>query len=331
MRARDRAGGPPGSSRVILVADSARHRAGRRPPRGGTEQHDLGAQHPALRHRRRGAGGAPADPRDRVPERRRRRRPRRRVRRGDRVEHPDASSSSTSTEPVAFALPSGNIACTMSVDGVTCTIASYTYAPPVVAGCTEMTGHVLVLNADGVAFDCVSGPPPAVAGDDVPVLEYGLTTSVGDYTCRSATDGVQCTDASGTGFQLARASWSELPGLRRRPAPTRQPDRRPPAGRTTDSGRSPDADAVLGREVQGVARLHVERRVELVDVAHHAVAAELVRASAGPWRSAGSISSSRPFDLPHLRPAEQHALRARSARRSRGRPRAGCPARSGRP
>ena len=124
---------------------------------------------------------------------------------------PTSSSSSTSTEPVTFALPSGNIACTMSVDGVTCTIASYTYAPPVVAGCTEKTGHVIVLNADGVAFDCVSGPPPAVAGDDVPVLEYGLTTSVGDYTCRSATDGVQCTDGSGTGFRLARASWSELP------------------------------------------------------------------------------------------------------------------------
>jgi hypothetical protein len=124
---------------------------------------------------------------------------------------PTSSSSATSTEPVAFALPSGNIACTMSVDGVTCTIASYTYAPPVVAGCTEVTGHVLVLNADGVAFDCVSGPAPAVAGDDVAVLEYGSSTSVGDYTCVSATDGVQCTDQSGVGFRLARASWSELP------------------------------------------------------------------------------------------------------------------------
>jgi hypothetical protein len=127
------------------------------------------------------------------------------------VSSPSASSSSTSTEPVAFALPSGNIQCTMSVDGVTCTIASYTYAPPVVAGCTEVTGHVLVLNSDGVAFDCVSGPPPAVAGDDVPVLEYGSSTSVGDYTCRSATDGVECTDSSGVGFQLARASWTTLP------------------------------------------------------------------------------------------------------------------------
>ncbi len=122
-----------------------------------------------------------------------------------------ASASATSTEPLEFALPSGNIACQMSVDGVTCTIASYTYAPPVVAGCTEVTGHVLVLNADGVAFDCVSGPPPAAAGADVPVLEYGSSTSVGEYTCRSATDGVQCTDSSGVGFQLARATWSELP------------------------------------------------------------------------------------------------------------------------
>ncbi|WP_315094167.1 DUF6636 domain-containing protein [uncultured Cellulomonas sp.] len=124
---------------------------------------------------------------------------------------PTSSSSATSTEPVTFASPTGNISCTMSVDGVTCSIASYTYAPPVVAGCAETTGHVLVLNPDGVAFDCESGPPPAVAGEDVPVLEYGQSTSVGDYSCRSATDGVQCTDGSGTGFRLARASWTELP------------------------------------------------------------------------------------------------------------------------
>lgn len=121
------------------------------------------------------------------------------------------NASEPSTDATQFALPSGNIACAMSVDGVTCTIASYTYAPPVVAGCTEVTGHVLVLNADGVAFSCVSGPPPAAAGDDVSVLEYGSSTTVGDYTCTSATDGVQCVDGSGKGFQLARASWKELP------------------------------------------------------------------------------------------------------------------------
>ena len=124
-----------------------------------------------------------------------------------------ASGSATppSTEPAQFALPSGNIACIMSVDGVTCTIASITYEAPPVAGCAEVTGHVLVLNADGFAFSCVSGPPPAVAGSDVPVLDYGSSMTVGDYTCESASDGVSCVDGSGTGFQLARASWKELP------------------------------------------------------------------------------------------------------------------------
>src|SRR4029079_7725167 len=102
---------------------------------------------------------------------------------GSSAAHPSVSASHPSTAVRPCAMRSGNIACTMSVDGVTCTIASYTYAPPVVGGCTEVTGHVIVLNADGVAFDCVSGPAPAVAGDDVPVLEYGMTTSVGDYTC----------------------------------------------------------------------------------------------------------------------------------------------------
>ena len=130
---------------------------------------------------------------------------------GSSAAHPSGSASEPSTAVRAFAMPSGNIACTMSVDGVTCTIASYTYAPPVVGGCTEVTGHVLVLNADGVAFSCVSGPPPAVAGDDVPELAYGKSTTVGDYTCTSATDGVQCVDASGKGFQLARATWNEIP------------------------------------------------------------------------------------------------------------------------
>src|SRR6187549_3511305 len=49
--------------------------------------------------------------------------------------------------------------------------------------------------------------------------------------------------------------------------------RRAPGRRTRAS---PDADAVLRSEVEGVTRLHVVRRVELVDVAHHTVAAELV-------------------------------------------------------
>ncbi len=114
--------------------------------------------------------------------------------------------------PASFASPSGNIACTMSADGATCTIANFTYAPPVVAGCTGTVGHVIVLNADGVAVQCVDGPAPAVAPAETPVLEYGHSSAVGPYTCTSATDGVTCVEtASGTGFRLARASLTMLP------------------------------------------------------------------------------------------------------------------------
>lgn len=121
------------------------------------------------------------------------------------------AAATGATEPTEFALPSGNIACTMAPSGVTCTIASITYDPPAVAGCTGDTGHVLVLNDDGFAFDCVNGAAPSVAGDDVPVLEYGSSATSGDYTCVSASDGVTCTDDAGVGFKLARASWEELP------------------------------------------------------------------------------------------------------------------------
>ncbi|NKY39386.1 hypothetical protein [Cellulomonas septica] len=124
---------------------------------------------------------------------------------------PTTSASASSAPADEFRLPSGNIACAMSGDGVTCTIASYTYAPPEVPGCTGDTGHVLTLGADGVAFACEEGPAPTVAGSDVRTLEYGSETRVDGYTCKSGTDGVTCTDADGVGFRLARASWTPLP------------------------------------------------------------------------------------------------------------------------
>ncbi|QCB94060.1 hypothetical protein [Cellulomonas shaoxiangyii] len=117
----------------------------------------------------------------------------------------------TPAEAVAFALPSGNIACDMSAGGVECRIASFTYAAPEVAGCEGATGNVVRLDAQGFAFVCVEGDPPATAGADVPVLEYGSQETAGEYTCRSGTDGVTCSGAGGVGFRLARADWTELP------------------------------------------------------------------------------------------------------------------------
>ncbi|WP_449385448.1 hypothetical protein [Cellulomonas soli] len=122
---------------------------------------------------------------------------------------PGPQETPASTTPTSFRMPSGNIACTLSVDGVTCTIASIRFEPPVVGGCTGQTGHVFVLNADGVTVPCVDGAAPSVADDSVATLQYGSSTAVGDYTCTSGTDGVTCLTAEGIGFRLASGSWNQ--------------------------------------------------------------------------------------------------------------------------
>lgn len=112
-------------------------------------------------------------------------------------------------DPVAFVMPSGNIACAMGVEGVTCTIGRFTYAPPQVSGCDGATGHVVGLDAEGFGFRCEEdGVPQLPAGA---ALEYGDSETVGDYTCASGTDGVTCTDATGVGFRLASGDWNALP------------------------------------------------------------------------------------------------------------------------
>ncbi|MGW6131312.1 hypothetical protein ACWFNE_14915 [Cellulomonas sp. NPDC055163] len=131
---------------------------------------------------------------------------------------PAASASASAATPSAaptgvetFASPTGNISCTMADDGVTCSIASITFAAPGAESCAAGTlGHVVVAGADGVELPCVDGPVPAVAADDVPRLEYGATSTVGAWTCTSATNGVTCVDGAGAGFRLARAELVEL-------------------------------------------------------------------------------------------------------------------------
>jgi hypothetical protein len=113
--------------------------------------------------------------------------------------------------PPAFRLPSGNIGCEMTAGGVTCTIASETFTPPPGAACDGgTTGHTVVLDAHGVSMPCVRGTPTSVAGQ-APVLNYGGTSTVGPYTCTSATNGVTCTTAQGVGFRLAREALVTLP------------------------------------------------------------------------------------------------------------------------
>jgi hypothetical protein len=122
------------------------------------------------------------------------------------------SGSTTTMSLASFALPSGNIACTMSNDGARCTIASITFTTPAGAACTGTTGHVFTLGPDGVTIPCVDGPAPGPAPAGTPRLEYGSVSAVGGYTCTSSTNGVRCVqDASGRGFDLARGQYTKLP------------------------------------------------------------------------------------------------------------------------
>lgn len=119
--------------------------------------------------------------------------------------------ASTGAQESVFELPSGNIACRMTTDGVTCTIRSRTFTPPPVPGCTQGNGRVVVLDAHGLAVPCEKDAVPNLQGPGTPVLEYGRRQAVGDYTCESATTGVTCTRTDGHGFRLARAELVELP------------------------------------------------------------------------------------------------------------------------
>lgn len=119
---------------------------------------------------------------------------------------PGQTTSHTPGSTVAFAMPSGNISCTIGKDAARCAIAEFSYDPPSVAGCTGTTGHEIELTADGARWLCTTGEPPGVAGSDVEVLGYGSSTAANGFTCQSSTEGVSCRhDDSGHAFSLARA------------------------------------------------------------------------------------------------------------------------------
>ena len=123
---------------------------------------------------------------------------------------PGATPRASATPgPPTFQLPSGNIACAMTTGNVTCTIANKTFATPPRGDCKDdKGGHTVVLTPNGVAVPCTDAARP---GADVPTLNYGGTSTVGPYTCTSATNGVTCVDGAGKGFRLARESLTMLP------------------------------------------------------------------------------------------------------------------------
>ncbi len=120
----------------------------------------------------------------------------------------EPSADAVEADPVSFTLPSGNIACDMTVDGVTCSIASAGFAPT--AECSDAQEQVFVVDANGVSEPCADSPDRSAANAGAE-LDYGSVETVGAYTCTSATDGVTCVGESGEGFRLARSAFVKVP------------------------------------------------------------------------------------------------------------------------
>lgn len=103
-----------------------------------------------------------------------------------------------------FVLPSGNIGCALSEDGVTCGIREFGYEPPTVPGCDADTGVLWQVTAQGTAPLCSQG---TVDFGSAPVLEYGQSDKAGQFTCTSSEEGVACSNATGHELRLRRADY----------------------------------------------------------------------------------------------------------------------------
>lgn len=125
----------------------------------------------------------------------------------DSPEPEESESTDDSDEQTEIASPSGNIMCTISEDGATCSIAGLEKKPKKDKSCDGTVGHVYTVTEDGVDAPCVpKGEEPGNAGDGVEKLEYGKTANAYGFTCMSDETGMGCkSDKSGKGFILARS------------------------------------------------------------------------------------------------------------------------------
>lgn len=125
----------------------------------------------------------------------------------DSPEPEESESTDDADEQAKVASPSGNIVCTISEDGATCSISDLEKKPKKDKSCDGTVGHVYTVTEDGVDAPCVpKGKEPGNAGDGVEKLEYGKTANAYGFTCTSDETGMGCkSDKSGQGFTLARA------------------------------------------------------------------------------------------------------------------------------
>lgn len=127
-----------------------------------------------------------------------------------RTEDPTEDPTEGEDEARLFASPSGNIVCSISPDGASCSIAELSAEGLVEdEDCEGTVGHVVRVTAEGAERPCVTGRPPGKAPSGTPELEYETSTSAFGYTCTSSRSGIICRhDGTGHGFSIARAGSS---------------------------------------------------------------------------------------------------------------------------
>jgi hypothetical protein len=114
------------------------------------------------------------------------------------------SPSAAAHDYVRFQMPSHNVGCGLDSGVLRCDILS---------GLKPEPSEACELDWTGVVLDATSAAQPECAGDTVfdqsaPVLGYGETWSRDNLTCVSRQSGLECKNAAGHGFTLARESWS---------------------------------------------------------------------------------------------------------------------------
>jgi hypothetical protein len=115
------------------------------------------------------------------------------------VRYPAPDGAVAATSIVA---PSGNIACDLQPDAVTCSIVEQAYVQNGLQDCDGQT-FALLANADTAERAC--GSEIAGTGAQLP---YGTAAVNGNSVCLSDTKGMSCWNTvSGQSFALARQGW----------------------------------------------------------------------------------------------------------------------------
>ncbi|WP_126974826.1 DUF6636 domain-containing protein [Frigidibacter oleivorans] len=113
-----------------------------------------------------------------------------------------------------FRMPSGNVYCSVGIEAgssdILCTIVDRSGPParPAPADCMAFWGHVFFMRDTGpVEMECTDRHLDSrLAASVQDVAPYGVTGSFGGIVCLSLQTGLECRNASGHGFKLARGA-----------------------------------------------------------------------------------------------------------------------------